>query len=357
MEQIIFNKIKRKSLVLEVTNCLLLCLFLFLFAPFHSAADEKDPVVSSSAVDLSKIYPNPEPVKTEVQKSVTDSPPSQSSVPAVILIRINPDEEPATLFIRNQEIITVRAEIGGLSPQNRVEQFRQRFSDAVSGSKLSEPIVKDIPPYGSMILINERPVVSIAYLDIEPLGHTTHDQVVKETVAKLSRILTEIREERSLSSMIRAIGISLLATVALGVAIWLLYLLQKFIFRLLSTQLISTKTKGTLEQVTKLNIDRPIAIAQRVSIFLLALLIIFIFLTWLAFVLKQFPYTRPWGENVWGYIQQSMQHIGLVMIHAIPDMFTIALIVVIARFIAKLSAHYYCYLSVRHGGYISLPSG
>lgn len=54
-------------------------------------------------------------------------------------------------------------------------------------------------------------------------------------------------------------------------------------------------------------------------------------------MLKQFPYTRPWGEQVWSYVLETFRHIGLVMLGAMPNLFTIVMIVFIARFVAKLS--------------------
>jgi len=314
----------------------ILCFCLFVLSPFHGFAEDKNPAVSATVSEPGQTESDPQGTDTVSDKAVADSRQSQSTLPSVSLVNLNPEYGPATLVIRNREIITIRAEIGGLSPHARVKQFRKRFDDAVSDAELSEPIVKDIPPYGTLILVNDRPVVSIAYLDIDPLGHTSHEQVVMETVAKLSQLLSEIREERSFSTMIQATGFSLLATVALGLSIWMILFVLKFLSGMLSTKISSTKSK--LERFARLDIDKTKIIVNRLAILLVTVLIIFFIFTWLAYVLKQFPYTRPWGEEVWDYVLGSMKHIGLVILNALPDLFTIALIVLITRFVAKLLA-------------------
>ena len=44
---------------------------------------------------------------------------------------------------------------------------------------------------------------------------------------------------------------------------------------------------------------------------------------------------------VWSFVLETIQSIGLVMLNALPNLFTIALILFIARFIAKLAAVFF----------------
>jgi small-conductance mechanosensitive channel len=56
----------------------------------------------------------------------------------------------------------------------------------------------------------------------------------------------------------------------------------------------------------------------------------------LTFVLRRFPYTRPWGESMRGFLFTTVEDLALGVVNAIPGLFTVALIVLITRFILRL---------------------
>ena len=59
--------------------------------------------------------------------------------------------------------------------------------------------------------------------------------------------------------------------------------------------------------------------------------------TWLTFVLNRFPYSRPWGEALRGFLLEQISQIGLGILEAIPGLFTVLLILFVARFAARLA--------------------
>jgi small-conductance mechanosensitive channel len=64
---------------------------------------------------------------------------------------------------------------------------------------------------------------------------------------------------------------------------------------------------------------------------------LFLVYTWLTFVLNRFPYSRPWGEALRGFLLEQISQIGLGILEAIPGLFTVLLILVVARFAARLA--------------------
>ena len=54
------------------------------------------------------------------------------------------------------------------------------------------------------------------------------------------------------------------------------------------------------------------------------------------FILRGFPYTRPWGESMRGFLVTSAANLGLGMVSAVPGLFTVFLIFVITRFVVRL---------------------
>ena len=52
---------------------------------------------------------------------------------------------------------------------------------------------------------------------------------------------------------------------------------------------------------------------------------------WLTFVLKQFPYTYPWKDQVDDHLVTIESTIGMAILHAIPNLLMLALISRLAR--------------------------
>ena len=50
------------------------------------------------------------------------------------------------------------------------------------------------------------------------------------------------------------------------------------------------------------------------------------------FILRQFPYTRPWGESLRESLLTAVGHLALEIVNAMPRLFMICAIIVITRF-------------------------
>ena len=308
-------------------------LFLSVFWAGPVIADVPRPAQPAPAIATAQ--PTPPSPAAGTPPSATGNTVAQTATPTDTLVTLNPLSKPADLVIRNRKILTLRADIAGMGPQERARQMQERFAGAISDSVLEEPVVLDFPPYGNVIQLNDRTIAAIAYLDLDPIENKTLDQVVKETVAIFSQILSDIRDEQSLGTVLKAAAYSLLATAALVLFIGSLVFIRRFISRFLMKNVAATQ--GMLTRITKMNTDKFITIVRRVTLFFMVAFSIFLVFTWLAFVLKQFPYTRPWGEGVWTYVLGTCRSMGLVIVQALPDLFKIALIFLVARLAAKLS--------------------
>ena len=59
---------------------------------------------------------------------------------------------------------------------------------------------------------------------------------------------------------------------------------------------------------------------------------------WLAYVLRRFPYTRPWGESLRALLVTQLSAFGATIVDAAPGLFAVALIMVAARWASKAVA-------------------
>jgi small-conductance mechanosensitive channel len=65
--------------------------------------------------------------------------------------------------------------------------------------------------------------------------------------------------------------------------------------------------------------------------------VLFLIYNWLTFVLRRFPYTRPWGESLRAFLTDQISTLGLNIAEAVPGLFTVLLIVLITRFAVGLT--------------------
>jgi len=249
------------------------------------------------------------------------------------LMKIDPDEEPADLVLRNRTVATLRASFAGESPRERAAFATKNFFKAVSGRDVPELRVRKFKP-GNLLVIGQTAVIGITYLDLDPLGNQNIESATAEAVRNLELILAEIREERSLKAMVRAAGLSVGATIVLALLLWLTFRLRRSILhRLEKGEKIMEKGVGG-ETVRE---ARTLATATRLLVSLGTwALAFFLSFMWTGFVLRQFPYTRPWGEEIRAFVFTTLQTLLLGILSALPNIFTVILIIFIARFLTRL---------------------
>jgi small-conductance mechanosensitive channel len=136
--------------------------------------------------------------------------------------------------------------------------------------------------------------------------------------------------------MFRAISLSLLAFL-LGVAMLLLIARARHQLgqQLLSAaeRQVSRAGEGSLEVLRASRIiEFWKGLVSLISI-VLGLVITYFAVT---FILRQFPYTRPWGESMRAFMLGRVESLALGIVNAIPSLFTVLLIALVARFFGRL---------------------
>jgi small-conductance mechanosensitive channel len=56
---------------------------------------------------------------------------------------------------------------------------------------------------------------------------------------------------------------------------------------------------------------------------------------WLAFALHEFPYSRPWSEQLTTYLLDLLKELGTGALRAVPGLFAVVVIFLAARFVAR----------------------
>jgi small-conductance mechanosensitive channel len=246
------------------------------------------------------------------------------------------DQPPADLYIANRRIVTLRAGLLGSPPAERAEATVQRVHSLIDmGGPLAVTI--RVVPEGRALEIDKHLVFRILGADVDPEGGATLDQTANAAAAELRTALAEIREARDSRALLPGIGWSLLATVGLVGAFWLLrraYVAIARRIRALVARRTSTMAPGWGGLWMGYGGATSVLTAPlRLAVWLVSLGLLY---TWTGFVLTRFPYTRPWGESLRDNLLEALGSFGAKFLHAIPGLLFVALIFMVARLIVRL---------------------
>jgi len=244
-------------------------------------------------------------------------------------------DPPAALVFANRAIVQLRATVLSRSPAARTgaaaealhRLARQGPAGRVTTRALGDAVV---------VAVDAVPIVVIFPADADVLAGETPAAKAADAAARLQVALDEAVELSSADRLIKAVGIALLASILYAILLWLVIRTD----RRVAAHIGSTAER----QLRRLPGGDAIAhladtrtSVQRVFAFISFALGALLTYAWLAVVLRRFPYTRPWGESLRGGLFAGAASLGRGVVDALPDMFTLLVIVVATRFLVRLA--------------------
>jgi small-conductance mechanosensitive channel len=270
-----------------------------------------------------------------VAGSQAATPPAAES-PAAVSPATEPEVgSPAELIIANRAIITLRGSVYGAEPVERVGVIRDGILFLVQrGGPLqvtSRPIEN-----GVGVFVDGTLVFRVLEADVNLEAGETPRAAADRAMHNLEQALAEMREARDSQAMLRAMGLSLLATIVLAGLLWLLVRVYR---RLTSNvrQLVQSRSAqlapgwGT-HLVGSIGLANLAMVPVRLLAWGLALLLMY---EWAGLVLKLFPYTRPWGEALLGNLLRAFGNFANAILHALPGLLFVVLIFFVTRFVVR----------------------
>jgi small-conductance mechanosensitive channel len=244
--------------------------------------------------------------------------------------------EPAILRFNNRPVTVLRATILSRAPAERAAVAAEILETLVQNARPGPVMAR--PLQGLMIVsVGSRDVFGILPHDVDQLAGETLESKAAETVSRLQQALDEAVELRTprrlLTSSLMALGASLLFVLLL-VGTWRLH------------RVLAARLPGDAErQLKRLSAgSAQIAKASRASDFLkfvvtagAALFSLFLLYGWLTFVLRRFPYTRPWGESLRAFLLDRLGTLGMGIVGSLPDLFTVLVILFLTRLAVRIS--------------------
>ena len=262
-------------------------------------------------------------------------PPPQQPAPVVEGASAEPSELAATLSFANRPIVTLRARVLGRDPADRVASAT-RVLDELIADGYSGPIESRPFTGGRIISVASRGIVALTAFDVDNLAGETVEGVTAQAIVRLQQALAEADEARTPQRLLVATGLAFLGLAVGSLLLWALVRAhRRFAGRLVEVAEEKLAQTG-LTDVASLRASRVLEFQRGLlKAVTLGAGMVVVYST-LTFVLRRFPYTRPWGESMRGFLFTTVEDLALGVVNAIPGLFTVALIVLITRFILRL---------------------
>ncbi|HEU4891793.1 MAG TPA: mechanosensitive ion channel family protein [Vicinamibacterales bacterium] len=236
----------------------------------------------------------------------------------------------APVLVGGETILWITTGAGPYTPQFRADRIGQRLHDAIRDRSLPDPTVTVTENESSSELrAGSRLLMVVTPQDARNLG-AARAAVAQQYARELERAIRSERLRYAPATLIRSGVYSLLATLMLLAAVWLIRRLAGAVqqgatrfretragaLRLQQAELVSADRVGRA-------IDRAIGITRLVLVVLACDL-------YLTYVLGLFPWTRPLSATLLGYVVSPIRVAAGAVIRYLPNLL---FVVVIATFI------------------------
>jgi small-conductance mechanosensitive channel len=268
---------------------------------------------------------------------VQTTPVVQAQQPGAVAAAVGAERsgESFTFTFANRPIVILRARVLGRGPAERAAGAGRILGDLVAEG-LSGPVESRAIDGGVMIMVASRGVFGLTPPDIDELAGETLQGVTAQTVTRLQLALTEALEARSPGRLLVS-GALAGAGVAGGLLmLWGLFRARRKLAARLAEISKRKLAQAGIDDPASLRASRLLELQRGLATAVASALALMVVYATLTFVLRRFPYTRPWGETMRGFLLTTVQTLGLGVIDAIPGLFTVVLILVITRYMARL---------------------
>lgn len=251
-------------------------------------------------------------------------------------VAVGDDDAGAPIVVWDRTIITLYAPYGGKAASERARIATDRI-DAALDDLAPDDISVAWAESGNEQSVIVRTTYSVLF-NVRPGDVGSSDRVVMERAgeqaAGVLREIVRVRAEaRRPMELVKDIGFSLAATGVLLALCWLLMRANGWVQR---------KLVAVAEEHLQLNIGgfdlRPViwSLLQRVAALVYLLLVLFFGYLWLSFVLRQFPYSHPWGLQLGQYLVDSGLRMLAALLGQLPNGLTLIVIFLVTRGVVRL---------------------
>ena len=242
---------------------------------------------------------------------------------------------PADLVVFNRYVTTFRGDFLGISPAERAERARGVLQTLAYDTEAKVAVTSI--DQGKKITIDGRYIFILIPGDVDPLGQESIDETAAAAAERLKQAVAETQEARSFDNLLWSLAAGAIATLVWLALLWGLARLHRRLVRVVVRLAASKAPSLELGGIVLLDQRHVFPMVRRFVGALRWLLVAIFSYEWLSFMLSRFPYTRPWGERLNGYLIGVVVDILQAIVSAIPGLGVAIAIFFIARSLIGLA--------------------
>ncbi len=257
-------------------------------------------------------------------------------LPLLLVLQAGTATPPDTAVLRvgTRAVVVFRGTLGAATPTERASAATRRITAAIEAG--ADSITTQATPDGVLLLLGGQPMLVVTPSDADTAGGEAVGQRAAIAARELRLAVGEVRESSSLTALLVALALALVATIVLVVAVRLLVTgrrrLDARLERVPASSWPGIRIRGfTLLRPAQLLTGFRFGV--RVLAWGLGIVAVYLYVT---FVLSQFPWTRPLGQALGNYLVSTLARLGLGALRALPGLFTVVLIFLVTRFLVRL---------------------
>ena len=238
----------------------------------------------------------------------------------------------ATVNIDGKKLFVIKAKLGEVPPKERARTTEEKIIRIAQDSSLGIESIKRVDLKTWQIIQANDVLIMAVGPDDAKAANTTTIALADRYIEEIQKAITQYREIRTQENLIQGIIQAITATFLLLLT---LFILNRFL------PFIVNKIGERLRQQFSVSNNQPFGVMAReqmAKILAIALnairvfSVVFIFYIYIPFVLSCFPATKSIGVSILSYFWQAVNLIFKSLIGYLPNLFIIALIVVIAYY-------------------------
>lgn len=244
--------------------------------------------------------------------------------------------EGAPVVVWNRTLIRLHAPFHGVEPEERARAASDRINgllDTMDPDRIDVAWTESGADRGALVREGNAILFGVLPGDVESGDRVAVEQAANQAASLLRDVVRERTESRQPRLLFTGVALGLLATLVLVTLCWALIRLNRVVQRRL---IAVTKARMSLN-IAGFDL-RPViwTLLRRLVALVRLVLVLFLGYLWLSFVLRQFPYSRPWGTQLGRYLVDLGLRMASALVNQLPNLLTLAVIFLITRGIVRL---------------------
>src|SRR5574340_1074776 len=261
-------------------------------------------------------------------------------------------DEPATLRILNRDVVTLRARVLGLTPQQRVERARQRLREMPASAGM-EPVtvvaVSSGEVKGTQFHLGDRLIFGIVDGDADADAGQPYAQLVKQTRARVEELQKVWVESRESALLWRGIARTFAATAVLGLLVWIAHRTSRVAVAWMERRRDVIAAVHPYVDWREFLARMAVGTMQLVQWFVLLALVY----TWAVFVLDSFVLTAPIAGSLGDWLWGKVAWVAEGLWDSLPGLATVVIVLVVTRAVSDVLRYFF---EMLREGRLQLPA-